>query len=1214
MKISDIRTSIETDLKAFPSSNLRQASLNLLATLGYSSDKQIELDGSPASFLEQFKCGDDNFCKKAMVDDWKEIQLLFQLTDQELSKQQSLFEENDIKQGLMQSYLFFAVRLSGKQYARGKLAQITRQLNRIFPMPVMVFFEYDQKLSVAVINRRRNKRDADKDVLGKVTLIQDVSLGHLDILASFSIAELTTKKRTINSFDVLHEAWEEVFNVELLNKRFYRELSDWYFWALDQVEFPDDVEKKREVRNATSLIRLLTRLIFCWFLKEKGLIPDNIFDPDQLESILNDLSPDKSSFYQAILQNLFFATLNQKMNARGKENRKFATEGSFHENRNEYGVKNLYRYASLFDMSQAEAVALFEDIPFLNGGLFECLDHENDKGKVQYVDGFTRNKKKQPIVANELFFGEERIVDLSKVYDDKKRKKEKVRGLIHILNGYKFTIVENTPIEQEIALDPELLGKVFENLLASYNPETRTSARNQTGSFYTPRTIVDYMVDESLKAHLKSKLVAAGYKDDKNLAEGLDRLFGYTEKEHPFIEEDVVNLLLGTIDNCTILDPACGSGAFPMGVLHKLVYILGKLDPHNSHWKQRQLDKLDSVSMRDELERKFANNDDDYGRKLFLLENCIYGVDIQPTAIQISKLRCFISLICDQRANKNKAENCNISPLPNLETKFVAADTLMKLKREKQGILLVSPRVETLEEEIEVVRHRHFSANNRRSKMALQKKDKELRKELARELAQSFMSEEASHNIAEWDPYNPHKVADFFDPEWMFGRKLADGFDVVIGNPPYVQIQKFPKPQKDKWVAQKFRTYAATADIYCLFYERGVELLKEDGHLCYITSNKWMRAGYGKALRKFLNEDNALKLLIDFGELPVFEAGTDPCVLLLAHAEATKGKIHVAIVKEIEAIYDISSTMEQHGFLLNKANLNSEGWTLDSPQAMALLEKIRAAGQPLGEYVNGRFYYGIKTGFNEAFVIDRKTRDDLIASDPNSAKIIKPWLRGKDIKRWYADFNDLYVINIFSSANAKWPWSGLSDDEAEAVFKKNYPAIFSHLHPYKNRLIARDDQGQYYWELRSCAYNAEFDQPKIVYADIAKLMRASYDTDSMFCANTMYLLPTDNLFLLGFLNGQLFDWYARNTFQCLGDPWKGGRLRFIAQYMANVPIPSASSAHQSKITDLVSKVLSLKRENPNADVLEFEYKIDQLVYQLFDLTPDEIAIVERERK
>ncbi|HOE42910.1 MAG TPA: hypothetical protein PLB25_14965, partial [Rhodoferax sp.] len=439
----------------------------MFTCLGYKSDRTFPVDSVDA-FCQQFDPSGLLAHPRAQKSNWKSIHLLFQLTDEELSRNATLFKDTTVRASLLQSYVFFAVELQSGDYARGKLAAITRQINRIFPMPVMVLFKVGSNLSIAVINRRQNKRDESKDVLGKVTLIQNISTvklhpGHLDILASFSTSELVARKKPIGSFDQLHAAWEDVFNVELLNKRFYEELSNWYFWARQQVSFPSDLDdkdtkrtekEKTDTRNATSVIRLLTRLMFCWFLKEKNLIPDHLFDQDAITSALNSVGDEESTYYHAILQNLFFATLNQPMNADGEPVRQFAADGAFYENMNQHGIKTLYRYKKCFSQPD-QALALFEDIPFLNGGLFACLDTEDDTGKVQYADGFSRNAKKQPIVPNRLFFAAPQIVDLSEDFGDAKKKKASVRGLLHILNGYKFTIAESTPVEQEIALDPE---------------------------------------------------------------------------------------------------------------------------------------------------------------------------------------------------------------------------------------------------------------------------------------------------------------------------------------------------------------------------------------------------------------------------------------------------------------------------------------------------------------------------------------------------------------------------------------------------------------------------------------------------------------------------------------------------------------------------------------------------------------------------------------
>ncbi|MFZ3091718.1 MAG: hypothetical protein WA240_13990 [Nitrospirota bacterium] len=295
------------------------------------------------------------------------------------------------------------------------------------------------------------------------------------------------------------EKIKEAFSVEPVTRQFYGELQYWYFWAMDKIKFPDDYKyssdpaKDKEIRNATNLIRLITRIIFIWFLTEKGLIPSGLFSKENLGKVVKDFMKGKkaANFYNAILQNLFFGTLNQKM-----DERKFAQESGFQTNRNEYGIKNLYRYADKFLINKDKVLELFKDIPFLNGGLFDCLDKDDELNKVIYVDGFSRNPAKQSIIPDYLFFQqEEERVSLSNYGLGASRP---VRGLIEILNSYNFTIDENTPVDQEIALDPELLGKVFENLLASYNPETATTARKATGSYYTPREIVDYMVQESL--------------------------------------------------------------------------------------------------------------------------------------------------------------------------------------------------------------------------------------------------------------------------------------------------------------------------------------------------------------------------------------------------------------------------------------------------------------------------------------------------------------------------------------------------------------------------------------------------------------------------------------------------------------------------------------------------------------------------------------------
>jgi len=1207
-----IKPQIETALRAFSGSNLRAASIGLLNSLGYQSEKTLDLTNTPDAFLGEFDKRDRKFRKaKALFERWKSVEFLFQITDDEVrnADEQGTLFDSGYDDGNYQSYLFFALDLKKNHYTRTQLADITREINLLFDMPAMLLIRHNGALTFSIIDRRLHKKDQSRDVLEKVKLIKDIRYedphrAHIEILHDLAFPTLMAKHEC-RDFKQLHDAWRTTLDTNELNKKFYRELADWYFWALDHVEFPSDVERDEATRNATSVIRLLTRLIFCWFLKEKGLIPADLFSERKLAGVLKSLKDDDSTFYRAILQNLFFGTLNQRMNTASRENRRFANDGPFLERKDEYGVKNLYRYQKLFAISEEEAVNLFSDIPFLNGGLFDCLDKEDDSGTVIYVDGFTRNARKQPKVPNFLFFSDYRTLDLSDAYGDKKRKKEKVRGLINLLDSYKFTVTENTPIEEEIALDPELLGKVFENLLASYNPETGTTARKQTGSFYTPREIVNYMVDESLIAYLEGQLKAkvpklAEMKDLQNL---LREVFAYTEKAHPFDEEEV-EVLIDAIDKCKILDPACGSGAFPMGILHKLVLILGKLDPRNERWKQKQIDKLDSVSMREELERTFENNDDDYGRKLYLIENCIYGVDIQPIAIQISKLRFFISLICDQRTNKNKAQNCGVRPLPNLETKFVAANTLISLK--KKQTLFRNPAIDNKEAQVEGLRKRYFSARNRRAKMKLQEQDRLLRMEIYQLLKADGWEDSAAKSVAEWNPYEPDKPANYFDPEWMYG--VHNGFDVAIGNPPYVRQEKIRhlKPL----LKDEYASFVGTADLYVYFYERSIEMLADGGVLSFISSNKFFRSGYGKALRAYLTRSVRLRHVIDFGDAPVFTAIAYPTILVArkkaAQDSGSESTFYAMTWQPGPDVADFVDVYAHERFAMRQDKLSADGWQLEAAQVLSLLDKLTKAGTPLGDYVNGRFYRGILTGLNEAFVIDRPTRDRLVAEDPRSEEILEPFLRGRDVKRWRVEFADQYLIKIESSENKKHPWSGLPGKEAEKKFAKNYPSVYNWMRQYRKQLIKRYDQGKYFWELRSCKYWFSFEGNKIIYPDIAQRSEFTFDENGYYLVNTLYLMPCETKWLLGVLNSALIWWF----YYQISNQIRGGFVRFIAQYVSQIPIPPSTSVQQSEIEKRVENILALKKKNPESDVSELETEIDQLVYKLYGLTPDEIAIVE----
>ena len=846
-------------------------------------------------------------------------------------------------------------------------------------------------------------------------------------------------RTAIEQFKVLRDSKQALsditaaFSVEALTKQFYKDLFEWYQWAVDpssNITFPNNTTTEDDDRDdiETKVIRMITRIMFVWFIKQKNLVPDRIFDIDFLTTILKDFDPYSTTvgnYYNAILQNLFFGTLNRAIKDEDGNTRKFATSSK-------RDVKTLYRYAEMFSISEEEVVNLFAEVPFLNGGLFECLDKTKYADGVEQCynfDGFSRNDarfadgrfKHRAIVPNNLFF-------------------EPEKGLISILGRYNFTIEENSPEEQQVALDPELLGKVFENLLGAYNPETKETARNQSGSFYTPREIVNYMVDESLIAYLgDTAFVRSLFRND----------FAFDKTK-----TDDYQKIAEKLKAVKVLDPACGSGAFPMGLLNRMIDILERISPD---------------------ERV-------YDLKLSVIENCLYGSDIQSIAAQITKLRFFISLICDCEKDASKP-NFGIPTLPNLETKFVSANSLIaKKKRPVQGNLFENPEIEPTKNELAEIRHKHFSARSASTKHRLRERDQALREKLAKLLSDddNFAPEDAKQ-LAAWNPYDQNAVSPFFDPEWMFG--VADGFDIVIGNPPYIQLQNNSGELAQLYAGCGYSTFARTGDIYCLFYERGWQLLKKNGHLCYITSNKWMRAGYGEKTREFFANKTNPMLLIDFAGVKIFESATvDTNILLFSKSNnqhfSKSNNQHETICavtnkQNKDSVRNLSDFVQQQNSICDFSN--SDSWVILSPIEQSIKRKIEAVGTPLKDW-DIQINYGIKTGFNDAFIISTEKREEILANcqtedeRKRTAELIRPILRGRDIKRYgYVD-NGLFLINTHNGIRGKLPRIDIND----------YPAIKAHLDQYWDRISIRADKGDTPYNLRNCAYLEDFSRPKII--------------------------------------------------------------------------------------------------------------------------------------
>ncbi|MDR3246120.1 MAG: Eco57I restriction-modification methylase domain-containing protein [Prevotellaceae bacterium] len=993
-------------------------------------------------------------------------------------------------------------------YSRVNIQRVVRSLMDNYSGALMFFHSENREGEWRMSFVKKDSSIANASTAKRYTYLLGEDHSCRTIIERFE--SLQTKEKTVKSL-------LDAFSVEVLTKEFYRELFDWYQWALSdndgfEVVYPNDIDTATDDRNIEEhLIRLITRLMFVWFLKQKksvtkSLIPENIFDEKRLSDVLQDFDPaSKTSgiYYNAILQNLFFATLNRKIEDRGFTSRSSAGQSDGKEH---YGIKTLYRddnKKTWFKIEENEVKNLFRQVPFLNGGLFECLDKEKEEGKgIFYYDGFSRDEKTdkgmitRAFLPNCLFFDPE-------------------KGLLSILKKYNFTIEENTLNDIDVALDPELLGKVFENLLGAYNPETKETARKQSGSFYTPREIVNYMVDESLIAYCLNHDFLDSH-DSQDYKVFVENLFDTKNQNSP-VNQDLDNfakIIYDKLLHVKILDPACGSGAFPMGVLNRIIDIFEKILPENR--------------------RKSI-----YELKLHLIENCIYGIDIQTIAIQISKLRFFISLICEQMPTDKVEDNYGIKPLPNLETKFVAANTLIGVKK-KNGYsnLFEDPQIEVTKKSLLEVRHEHFSAYTAQKKIDCRLKDSKLREKLANLLKGNEMfAPEDAKQLAAWNPYDQNSSSPFFDPEWMFG--LMQGFDIVIGNPPYVQLQNNGGELAKLYEKCGYKTFARTGDIYCLFYECGYQMLKHQGYLCFITSNKWMRAGYGQNTRKFFAENANPIQLIDFAGVKVFESATVDVNILMFSKDKNRQQTQAGIIKK-EGIENLSVFIRQHGTVCSFST--DESWVILSPIEQRIKAKIEAVGTPLKDW-NININYGIKTGFNEAFIISGEKRNELIAEDPKSAEIIRPILRGKDIKRYGYNFADKYVI-----------CARLVTD-----IPTNYPAICRHLEQYKGKSKLGDNSTTkvfkrpwWSWMQEPVSYWDDFSKQKIVYPNMTKYMPFFLDKNGFYTNQKCFIITGSNLaYLTAFFNSKVFKICYRDNFPEL----QGGTRELSKVFFEDIKIP-----------------------------------------------------------
>ena len=745
---------------------------------------------------------------------------------------------------------------------------------------------------------------------------------------------------------------ENGFNIETVTNEFFRQYKALYLSlkaALDNHVKNDEITRKeftaRDIDTAGFAKRLLGQLVFLYFLQKKGWL-----------GVAR--GAEWGTGPKDFLQRLYRAK-------------------NYHNFFNDVLEHLFYDALATERQTRDHYFPRLEcKIPFLNGGLFEPF-----KGYA--------------------WDGADILLD-DKIFED----------IFAVFDLYNFTVREDEPLDKEVAVDPEMLGKVFENLI----PENE---RKGSGTFYTPREIVHYMCQESLVNYLDATLnissrparAATEYEDAytsrvarEDLAEFI--YHGDTAREHdataesknangdyrggyrhkiPASVREHAREIDAALAGVKICDPAIGSGAFSVGVMNEIVRARAGLNAYLG-----------------EDERAA------YDFKRHAILESIYGVDIEPSAVDIAKLRLWLSLIVDEE------DFGTIKPLPNLEYKIMAGDSLIsEISQKDLGYKGWLDELVALQKSI-------FSEYSPSKKQAIKARIDALLENL-------FQGHDSQFRFNYW--------IQFYDV------MNSGGFDIVIANPPYVSIEKFSGTRQQKDWKNIFEVFSGRGDIYCLFYELGFRLLKKHGGLCFICSNKFFRAGYGKKLRDYMTSRVTPLKIIDFGELPVFDAGTDPSILHISNSQPQNDPdILTATIKEKEEIFDVREAVMRHKNIMPLSDLSIEGWTFTDGTTKNLLDKIRQAGTPLKEYVRGKFYRGIITGFNDAFVIDSQKRTELIAADPNSEDLIKPWLRGKDIKRWFYEYCDFHVIAIRN---------GFHTELAK------YPAIHNHLKQHEKKLRER---------------------------------------------------------------------------------------------------------------------------------------------------------------
>ena len=914
---------------------------------------------------------------------------------------------------------------------------------------------------------------------------------------------------------------EQAFNIETVTAEFFKEYKELYLTIKEQLEdflAKNLAEQKyfadKKISTADFAKKTLGQIVFLYFLQKKGWFgvkpsqPWGSGDKNFLKNYF-DKNHRHKNFFKQCLEPLFYEAL--------AVNR---------------GAESLYTKIDNLRF------------PFLNGGLFEPMPNY-----LWQNSSFT--------LPNELF-------------SNQNKTKEDITGdgILDVFNRYNFTVNENEPLEQEVAVDPEMLGKVFENLLDVVD-------RKSQGAFYTPRSIVHYMCQEVLIQYLANN---SGL-EIANLSNFIKNDNSENLKKH---QQEIDKLL----QDVKICDPAIGSGAFALGMLQEIV---------SARLKLAEIHKQNS-----------------YDLKLHTIENCIYGVDLNSSAVDIAKLRLWLALVVEETEPK---------PLPNLDYKIMQGNSLLEsyekiklfdgsLVPEIADLFDASvKKIADIKIELQQLIKKYFSENNKNNKTQLKKQITQLKYSL---IEATLISQNKQDKLIEIQQLQQTNRQPFFIWELEFSDVFSGengGFDIVIGNPPYIQLQKDGGKLGNMFATAKFSTFAKSGDIYCLFYELGNNILNEGGHLAFITSNKWMRAGYGEKLRSFLSQKTSPKILIDLGP-SVFETATVDTNILLYQKKSAKKTTESSNCLACTIKEKLASTQNALEKYIAKNSLylnhfSNNAWIILQPLEQQIKTKIETLGVPLKNW-DVKINYGIKTGFNEAFIIDTKTKEELCLADPKSAEIIKPILRGRDIGRYSTNWAGLWVI--------------VAKYQSHKYLENSYPTVCAHLKKFEKDLkqrgqcTNRDGKGQHHWlELDNNPtddYLMQFEKEKIVYSEIVRQPQFHYDEKKYFPEATSFLITGKDIkFLVSILNSKPFTYFFDRFYAGGGLGDEG--FRYKKKFLEICPIPQIPVASQAPFIAIVDEILSITSQPdynpsyPKARQKELERQIDEMVCDLYQLTEQE---------